>query len=280
MDIIIARRFAVHWKRLLVLSFSVLVLAGCSQEPEAAATPAPLLSPAQSAKELPPPATPIWAAEPAQSPEGAPAASSPPTTPSAGEKPAQPPATPTVIDTPAPQPVADTPLSASEPVFLLYSPANNTTSEVGVVRVQGRATAGATVTINGSSVDAASDGSFQYGLPLDEGANAIAIAVTGEDGQTQSRTVQVSFVPSEFALPFSLFYPLDGTEINEPTIQILGVTRPDAVVAINGYPVEAGPSGIFAGNLALEEGANLVEVVATDIDGNVRSEVIAVFYIP
>ena len=146
--------------------------------------------------------------------------------------------------------------------------------------MQGMATAGARVTVNGSSVDAASDGSFQYGLPLDEGANAVEVAVTSEDGQTQSRTVQVSFVPSEFALPFSLFYPLDGAEINQPTILVLGVTRPDAVVAINGNPVETGPSGIFAGNSSLEEGANLVEVVATDIDGNVRSEVIAVFYIP
>ena len=52
------------------------------------------------------------------------------------------------------------------------------------------------------------------------------------------------------------------------------------MVAINGDPVDVNASGIFSGLSELEEGANLVEVIATDIDGNVRSGVIAVFYIP
>ena len=138
---------------------------------------------------------------------------------------------------------------------------------------------GSAVTVNGNPVDAAV-GPFQYDLLLDEGSNVIVITVTDGAGQTISRTAQVSFVPSDFALPFSLFYPADGAETNQPNIPVLGVTRPDAVVAINGSPVDAGLSGIFADNISLEEGANLLEVVATDIDGNVRSEVIAVFYIP
>ena len=61
---------------------------------------------------------------------------------------------------------------------------------------------------------------------------------------------------------------------------MFGVTRPDAVVAINGDPVDVNASGIFSGLSELEEEANLVEVIATDIDGNIRSGVIAVFYIP
>ena len=105
------------------------------------------------------------------------------------------------------------------------------------------------------------------------------MAAASAGGRTQTQTAEVSFVPSEFALPFSLFYPLDGIETNQPDIPVLGVTRPDAVVAINGNPLEVGASGIFSGSSSLEEGANLVEVVATDIVGNVRSEVIAVFYI-
>jgi len=81
-------------------------------------------------------------------------------------------------------------------------------------------------------------------------------------------------------LPFSLFYPSDGVETRQPSIPVFGVTRPDAVVAINGDPVNVNAPGIFSGQSDLEEGANLVEVVATDIDGNIRSGVIAVFYIP
>ena len=51
-------------------------------------------------------------------------------------------------------------------------------------------------------------------------------------------------------------------------------------MAINGDPVDVDASGIFAGHSELEEGANLVEVVATDINGNVRFRVITVFYTP
>ena len=254
-----AGQIGVHWKLLLVLSFSVLVLAGCGQDPD----------PEHIATAVPIPATTQAVSE-----------SSPPATPTGAEQAGSAPATPTAVDSPTLRPVADSLPPAIEPLFQLISPANNTASEVGVMRVLGRAQAGAVATVNGNPADAASDGSFQFDLPLDEGANNIEIAVTGRDGQTQSRTVQLSFVPSDSALPFSLYSPADGVETRQPNIQVVGATRPDAVVAINGNPVDIGASGIFAGDSSLEEGANLLEVVATDMDGNVRSDVIAVFYIP
>ena len=139
---------------------------------------------------------------------------------------------------------------------------------------------GAWVVINGTPVAVESDGSFRFDMLLDEGLNTIEVSAASAGGPIQTRTAQVSFVPSELALPFSLFYPLDGVETRQPSIPVFGVTRPDAVVAINGDPVDLDASGIFAGDSELEEGPNLVEVVATDIDGNVRSEVIAVFYTP
>jgi hypothetical protein len=162
----------------------------------------------------------------------------------------------------------------------LLSPANNIETEVGAMRVQGQTEPGAWVVINGTLVAAEPDGSFRFDMLLDEGINIIEVAAASAGGPTQTQTAQVSFVPSEFALPFSLFYPLDGAETRQPSIPVFGVTRPDAVVAINGDPVDVDALGIFAGHSELEEGANLLEVVATDIDGNVRSEVIAVFYTP
>ena len=58
------------------------------------------------------------------------------------------------------------------------------------------------------------------------------------------------------------------------------MSRPDAVVAVNGTPLELDPTGVFSSVVSLESGANLIEVVATDFDGNVRFEVIAVFQTP
>ncbi|MFP6634302.1 MAG: hypothetical protein VCB79_00075, partial [Dehalococcoidia bacterium] len=62
---------------------------------------------------------------------------------------------------------------------------------------------------------------------------------------------------------------MGGVEARQSSIPVFGVTRPDAVVAINGEPVDVNASGIFSGLSELEEGANLVEIIATDIDGNV-----------
>jgi hypothetical protein len=81
-------------------------------------------------------------------------------------------------------------------------------------------------------------------------------------------------------LPFSLFYPWDGREVRQPNVRVLGVTKPDAVVAANGNPMEVNALGIFSAILPLENGANFIEVVAIDLDGNLRFEAIAVFYTP
>ena len=53
-----------------------------------------------------------------------------------------------------------------------------------------------------------------------------------------------------------------------------------AVVGIDETPVEIDSLGIFSEEVALQEGANLLEVVATDIDGNVRFQTLVVFYTP
>ena len=49
---------------------------------------------------------------------------------------------------------------------------------------------------------------------------------------------------------------------------------------MNGIPVDVNGLGIFSTTVTLEEGANFIEVVATDISGNVRFQTVAVFYLP
>jgi uncharacterized protein YfaP (DUF2135 family) len=50
------------------------------------------------------------------------------------------------------------------------------------------------------------------------------------------------------------------------------------VVGVNEVPVEVDALGIFSTTVALEEGPNLIEVVAADLDGNVRFQTLVVFY--
>ncbi|MCH7606058.1 MAG: hypothetical protein IH962_02780 [Chloroflexi bacterium] len=195
-------------------------------------------------------------------------------------------ATPAPVATLAPTAVP-TPTTAaaagSIPVPLqleLRLPQEGGVSEVDAVRVIGRTKAGAGVEINGIPAEVGADGSFELDVELQSGGNSIEVTATSSSGESVSRGWEVSFSPPDTGLPFTVFYPPDGLEVSEPVIQVIAGTRPDAVVGVNGVPVEVNILGLFSSMVTLEQGANLVEVVATDLDGNVRSESIAVFYLP
>lgn len=104
--------------------------------------------------------------------------------------------------------------------------------------------------------------------------------VTDPAGLTASRSAAIFVVPTSNPLPFNLLYPQDGLEVGQDEVDVFGVTKTDAVVVANGIPLEVNALGLFAGSLTLEDGANLIEVIATDILGNLRSATIAVFYAP
>ena len=297
MNIILARRLGAHWRLVLVLSFSILVLAGCGQDPEpertAAAVPVP--STTQAAFESTPVATPVPAPD---KPEGSSSTSSgPPPTTTRSVQPAQSPATPASIATTAPSPTpAPNPPSAQQPTlapvpvntptplplpFLdLLFPQDGSVLEVAAVRVLGTTQIGAVATVNGTVVEIHADGSFQSDLALDVGLNTINVVVTDQLGRSDSRSAAVFVVPAADPLPFNVFYPRDGIDVGQRDLPVSGVTKPDAVVLVNGISVEVNALGIYSAVVVLEDDTNLIEVVATDIFGNLRSQTIAVFYTP
>lgn len=148
------------------------------------------------------------------------------------------------------------------------------------MRVLGITRPNTVVDVNGVPVDVAVDGSFQHDLTLEEGANPIEVVATDPFGRAASQRVTVFFTSPTAGLPFSLFYPSDGLEVVEPTISVVGGTRQDAVVGVNGTPVDVNALGIFSTTVSLDEGANLIEVVAADIQDNVRFQTVVVFYTP
>ena len=79
-------------------------------------------------------------------------------------------------------------------------------------------------------------------------------------------------------LPLTLLSPVDGAEVASGAVRVLGQTRLDAAVAVNGIPVEVESDGTFKRDILLEEGANLIEVVSTDLDGQLSSLSVAVFF--
>ena len=79
-------------------------------------------------------------------------------------------------------------------------------------------------------------------------------------------------------IPLTLLSPIDGAEVASGAVRILGQTRLDAAVAVNGIPVDVESDGTFQRDILLEEGANLVEVVSTDLYGQLSSRSVAVFF--
>ena len=83
-------------------------------------------------------------------------------------------------------------------------------------------------------------------------------------------------------LPFFLEVtsPLDESVSNAATIQVTGKTTPDAVVSVNGNPVDIDADGGFTASVTLAEGINFVEVIASDFAGNSTEEVRTLIYSP
>ncbi len=192
-----------------------------------------------------------------------------------------PPPTSAPMLTPGPAKATPTPTKPmEEPLTLqVLTPPDSIGVEVGAVRVAG-ITSGSEIGINGIPVEVLEDGTFQRDLTLIDGVNLIEVTASGPGGQTTSQQLVVFYVSPTAGLPFTLLYPPDGLTVSHPEVNVLGVTTLDAIVGVNQIPVEVNSLGVFSASVALEEGANLVEVVATNIQGNIRFQTVAVFYTP
>ena len=66
---------------------------------------------------------------------------------------------------------------------------------------------------------------------------------------------------------------------SEPSLDIIGRTRVDAVVTINDTVVEPGLDGQFSLGIDLEEGPNIIKVVASVASGEQQDVVLVVIYV-
>jgi hypothetical protein len=72
-------------------------------------------------------------------------------------------------------------------------PVDGATVTSALVRVDGTATPGATLTVNGATIDQSSGGMFTTDVILQPGANMITATVRDSIGQTRSATLNVTF---------------------------------------------------------------------------------------
>lgn len=105
---------------------------------------------------------------------------------------------------------------------------------------------------------------------------------------TPSPTVTPSALPTVIPVSnvqtYSLSLQIDGLSdesvVRGSSIVARGQTTPGAIVSINGVIVPVDETGYFEVPLMLNPGPNRIEVVASDLDGNQVSTVLAVVSLP
>tara|TARA_B100000686_G_scaffold236629_1_gene244611 strand:+ start:1104 stop:1727 length:624 start_codon:yes stop_codon:yes gene_type:complete len=68
--------------------------------------------------------------------------------------------------------------------------------------------------------------------------------------------------------------------VRSDRVLLHGVTSPDAIVSVNGVILEVQPDGTFELTLPLEPGPNIVDIVASDLEGNSINSSLAIISIP
>jgi hypothetical protein len=74
--------------------------------------------------------------------------------------------------------------------------------------------------------------------------------------------------------------PQDESTVYTSEIEVKGTTTPDAEVSVNGEVVDVDAEGNFSTIVALQEGLNQIEIVASDYEGKKASRILTVTYIP
>lgn len=109
-----------------------------------------------------------------------------------------------------------------------------------------------------------------YGGPVQIPDGAVTFTYYAKDSQNnQEQEKQLTFKVDATAPVVTILSPLEGTVRSTGALSITGRTEAGASVTINGSPVSVQPTGDFGGSVMLSEGANAIQVVATDAAGNV-----------
>ena len=190
-------------------------------------------------------------------------------------------ATPTAVPVPTratvvPVPTPSATVAPTGPFLQVYAPEEGATVLGNNVAVYGQTATGAKVLVSGLPTEVDSEGGFRSSVSLSPGENIVVVeANSPEEGSST-----VSRIVTSLALPFLLLITEPENEgiVFNAALTIAGRTGPNAIVSLNGRSVPVDRFGYFASTVQLDEGPNVIDVVATNDDGQTLSTVLAVIY--
>jgi len=136
---------------------------------------------------------------------------------------------------------------------------------------------GATVTVDGVPATVNADGTWEAMVVLPEGGNLLLVEATDAVGNVNQVIVDVELDTTPPSL--AVTEPASGSNVSEPSVMVYGTTDAGATVWVNGIVASDGTVD-WTAVVPLQEGWNVIEVMAEDALGNSVSAVLTVEYIP
>ncbi len=94
--------------------------------------------------------------------------------------------------------------------------------------------------------------------------------------------IPTSTSPTDLKEPIWLqvLSPLDEAVLNTPQVEVIGSAPPGAVVSVNDEIIIVDEKGQFSATISLEEGPNLIEIIASNASGDETSLLLTIVYEP
>lgn len=159
------------------------------------------------------------------------------------------------------------------PTLVVTEPTDSTVTNAATVTVRGSVfdSTAVTVTVNGTNVAVAQNGSFTHDVTLADGLNTVS--VIARDAATNQTTIARRVYRDVTPPVLTLTAPANGLITNADSVDVSGVAT-DAfgvAVTVNGVFVTVAPNGGFGTRVGLLPGPNLITVIATDGATNATS---------
>ncbi|MCB0153975.1 MAG: hypothetical protein KDF65_04195 [Anaerolineae bacterium] len=160
----------------------------------------------------------------------------------------------------------ETVLVTEPPEVSITEPQNDTWTNESLITVAGSVPDGTTLKVNGQEAAVAEDGTFQREVILQEGDNILRVEAIDDVGNVATQEIVLH---RKTAAPLLTLNVEDNTVFQQAEVQIIGKTEPGATLTVGGQLVNISSLGEFQTTVNLQNGENLLEVVAQDQAGNV-----------
>jgi glucodextranase-like protein len=109
---------------------------------------------------------------------------------------------------------------------------------------------------------------------------ALGLAACSGPKPTSGPNNPASATPTAGPLGLRILSPEDNAVVHVPQVEVAGEAPADLVVTINDDIVLVDETGTFSVTLPVEEGPNLIQIVASDAQGNEANVDLVVTYEP